>query len=522
MKRENALSKAEKRDARRARARMAGDLTRGKPLKKIVLFTLPILLGNVIQQLYSMVDAAIVGQTISLNALGSVGLTGAINFLILGFCFGLTGGFSVIVSQFFGAKEEEKLKRSVAASILLCAVISVVMTVVSVLLTKPLLRLMKTPQELFDDAYIYIVIIFYGITAAVYYNMFSCILRAIGDSKTPLYFLIFASLLNVVLDLLFIVVFKTGVAGAAWATVISQALSAALCLVYMFAKYPVLRLKARHFKLSWRFAWRHLRLGLPMALQYSITAVGVMVLQTALNGFGSQTVGAYTAASKIDQLAGQMLMALGSAMATYSGQNYGAGNYDRIRRGVRAGNLFGVAMAIVSGALIILFGRALTGIFISGADDATFRLSQIYLVTNAAFYSVLALLHVYRNTLQGIGRGGVTMFAGVTELVLRSAVAMTAAYYLNYVWVCLSNMAAWVGATVFLMIVYYVVIRKYKGDKPPVERAAPAERENNGDSDTDDEKNGATRKVQKGSPLYSGKGRRGDCAAAENKEELWN
>lgn len=456
--------KRQKRENKLKRSLEKSDLTQGNPLKKIIFFTLPILLGNVIQQLYSMADAAIVGQTISKEALGSVGLTGALSFLILGFCFGLTGGFSVITSQHYGAKDDESVKRSVAMSIMLCAVISAVMTAVSVLLTGPLLRLMKTPQELYADAYTYIVIIFYGITAAVYYNMFSCILRAIGDSKTPLYFLILASVLNVGLDLLFIIVFKTGVAGAAWATVIAQGVSAVLCLIYMFAKYPVLRLKARHFAFSRAFAWRHVRLGLPMALQYSITAVGVMVLQTALNGFGADTVTAYAAASKIDQLAGQMLMALGSASATYAGQNYGAGNYGRIKKGVRAGCLFGVSMAVVSGGLIMIFGRALTSLFMTGADEQTFSLAQTYLVTNASFYVVLALLHVYRNTLQGIGRGALTMLAGVTELVLRSAVAMTAAAFSSYIFVCLSNMAAWVGATALLMIIYYIIIRKYKGD----------------------------------------------------------
>lgn len=452
-----------KKEKKRLKKEENGDLTRGLPLKKIIIFTLPILLGNVIQQLYSMADAAIVGKTVSADALGAVGLTGALSFLILGFCFGLTGGFAVIVSQYFGARDYERVKHSVAASIMLCAAVSVVMTAAAVLLTGPLLKVMNTPSELYADAYTYIVIIFYGITAAVYYNMFSCILRAIGDSKTPLYFLIFASILNVVLDLLFILSFKWGVAGAAWATVIAQGVSAALCLVYMFIRYPVLRLKARHFKISPSFAVKHLRLGLPMALQYGITAVGVIVLQSALNGFGKQVVSAYAAASKIDQLAGQMLMALGSAMATYSGQNYGAGQYSRIRAGVKAGNLIGAVAAIVTGGLIIIFGRQLTGIFISDSGGETFKTAQIYLITNASFYVILALLHVYRNTLQGMGRGALTMLAGVTELLLRSAVALIAARYGSYVWVCLSNMAAWVGATALLAAVYYIVIRKYKG-----------------------------------------------------------
>ena len=304
---------------------MTNDLTAGKPLRNIILFTIPIFIGNVFQQLYSMVDAIIVGQTINNDALAGVGATGAISFLIIGFVQGLTAGFAVKTSQLFGAKDEEGVRRSIASSILLGAGLTVVLTAVSVVTTMPLLKLMQTPDDIIGYSYDYIVTIYWGLIATVFYNLGSSVLRAIGDSRTPLVFLVVAAVLNVGLDFLFIVAFKMGVAGAGWATVLSQGVSAIGCFAFLFARFKRFRIRGKHFANPLMFYWQHMAIGLPMALQFSITSIGMMVQQTALNKLGSVAVTAYTAASKIDNLATQSLYALGSTVATYCGQNYGAG-----------------------------------------------------------------------------------------------------------------------------------------------------------------------------------------------------
>lgn len=280
------------------------DMTKGEPFKLILWFSIPLLLGNIFQQLYSMVDTIIVGKVIGTQALAAVGTTGPLNFLVLGFASGITSGFAVLVAQKFGAGNEWDMRKAVASAITLTALFTLALTLMSVLGTKALLKMINTPDDIFEDAYKYIVVIFGGIFTMMLYNLTACILRAIGDSKTPLYFLIVSSLLNIILDLVFIINFNMGVAGAAWATVISQGVSAVLCLIYMLKKYPVLRLTKKDFRAedtAWMYG-RHLGIGLPMAFQFSITAIGTVILQGALNLFGSTTIAAYTAACKVEQL----------------------------------------------------------------------------------------------------------------------------------------------------------------------------------------------------------------------------
>lgn len=297
---------------------MRTDLTDGKPGKLILFFTIPLLIGNLFQQFYSMADTIIVGRTINVYALAAVGATGAISFLILGFVQGITSGFSVITAQRVGADDEEGIRRSVATSLILSVGATIVFTILSVFTARPLLELMRTPSDIIDDAYRYIIVIYYGIVAAVFFNLFSSILRALGDSKTPLLFLIVACAINIVLDFVCILTFHMGVAGAGWATIIAQAVSAVLCLFYSLKKFPVLRLKKEDFAFSWRFAWEHLRIGIPMAFQFSIIAIGVMIMQAALNDFGSQTVAAFTAASKIENIVTQPLNSLGVTASVFA------------------------------------------------------------------------------------------------------------------------------------------------------------------------------------------------------------
>ena len=440
---------------------MNQELVTQKPLKSIVRFAIPVMIGSIFQQLYSMVDAVIVGRTLGLQALAAVGSTGAISFLVIGFVQGVTTGFSVLTAQHFGAQDEEQVKRSVAMSTLLCIAVTVVVTLISVLTAMPLLRLMETPEDIIAQAYDYIVVIYYGIGATVFYNMISNQVRAIGDSRTPLYFLIMASVLNIGLDFLFILAFHSGVAGAGWATVISQLVSAVACLIYAMKKYPVLRVRARHFLWSWRFAWQHLRLGLPMAFQFSITAIGVMVIQRALTRLGSDVVAAYTAASKIDMLATLAFVSVGTTMATYCAQNYGAGQYRRIRQGVKSASLMSAVLCVISLAFILIFRDLLTRLFVSEEDfGAVIDNVHLYLNINAGTYLLLAILFVLRNSIQGVGYSFLAMFAGVIELLMRIVAASVLANPLGYPGICAANPIAWLGADIFLVLAYWLVVRR--------------------------------------------------------------
>lgn len=439
---------------------MTNDLTAGKPLRKIILFTIPIFIGNVFQQLYSMVDAIIVGQTINNDALAGVGATGAISFLIIGFVQGLTAGFAVKTSQLFGAKDDEGVRRSIASSILLGAGLTVVLTAVSVVTTMPLLKLMQTPDDIIGYSYDYIVTIYWGLIATVFYNLGSSVLRAIGDSRTPLVFLVVAAVLNVGLDFLFIVAFKMGVAGAGWATVLSQGVSAIGCFAFLFARFKRFRIRGKHFANPLMFYWQHMAIGLPMALQFSITSIGMMVQQTALNKLGSVAVTAYTAASKIDNLATQSLYALGSTVATYCGQNYGAGQFSNIRKGVRYSMAIGVVCALVGLAFVTLGAEPMTKLFSSDVTDEIMDMSKQYLLWQGGFYIFLAIIFVYRDALQGIGRSALTMVGGMLEVAGRVVASLVFAKHFGFAGICASNPTAWVFVDIFLVIAYVVILHR--------------------------------------------------------------
>ncbi|RXZ62412.1 MATE family efflux transporter [Candidatus Borkfalkia ceftriaxoniphila] len=436
------------------------DLTTGSPFKNILFFCIPIFIGNIFQQLYSMVDTIIVGQTISLDALAAVGCTGSVNFLILGFISGVCSGFGVLIAQFYGAGDEENVRRSVGTSYVLCIAVTAVVTAVAVATAMPLLKLMRTDSAIIGDAYDYIIVIFWGIGATTLYNMASCMLRAIGDSRAPLYFLIFASVLNIGLDYLCILVFRMGVAGAGVATVLSQLVSGVLCLLYALKKYKILRTRRRHFWTNALFGWKHLKVGLPMALQFSITAIGVMVVQSVLNTMGTDTVAAYTAASKIDSIAQQPFVAIGAAIATYCAQNYGAKQYGRIKKGMNIGLLLTVIFSAAGFLLILLLKKPLILLFAGEDYERIYDNAAMYLYINAGTYLLLGLIFLYRNGIQGMGFSAVTMLAGGAELVMRIVAALIFARYWGYIGVCSANPAAWFGADVILVIVYAVLAKK--------------------------------------------------------------
>lgn len=439
---------------------MANDMTKGSPTKLILNFMLPLLIGNIFQQFYNMADTIIVGRTISVEALAAVGATGSISFLIIGFVQGVTSGFAVITAQRFGAGSEGGVRRSVATSIILGIAVTIVMTAISIVVARPLLEIMKTPSDIIDDSYNYIIVIFEGIAAAVFFNLFSSILRSLGDSKTPLVFLIIASVINIILDFVFILAFKMGVAGAGWATVIAQFISGILCFIYSLKKFPILRLTKEDWKISWKFAWLHLEVGLPMAFQFSITAIGTMVIQSALNSLGSTAVAAFTAGSKIDQFATQPLASLGVAVATYTAQNYGARQLGRIKKGVTTAAIIAIVCGVVGGTAVITFAEPLVALFVGSGQSEVMSLSKEYLILNGVFYVMLGLLFVYRNALQGIGSSMIAFFGGVWELVMRSLVAFVLVSYLQFAAVCIASPVAWFGAGAWLMIAYFIVIKR--------------------------------------------------------------
>jgi putative MATE family efflux protein len=438
------------------------DLTKGKPLKTIFLFMLPILIGNVFQQIYSMADAVIVGNTLSDLALGGVGATGSVSFLVINFAFGLTAGFSVYTAQRFGANDTAAVRKSAAQGVLLAIFFTIVLTAVALVSARPLLTLMKTSAEIFPYAYGYITVIYAGVGTSVFYNLFSNMLRAIGDSKTPLYFLIMASLINVGLDLLFIMQFHMGVAGAGLATILAQGLSAIACAVYTFHKYPVFKFKLSDLRPDFAVLKKELYLGLPMAFQFSLISIGLLFVQVTLNMLGDIYVIAFTAASKIDVIACQFMLSTGAALAVYVGQNYGAKNYPRIKAGVRAGIILSVVGSVIFGVLVIVLAKPLTMLFVGGGKDEIYSIARTYLLFNGMFYFVLGLLGIYRNALQGVSRSLLVLMAGLTELIVRTTLALLAMRYWGYTGVCLSASMTWVATTIYLIIAYYTVHGKVK------------------------------------------------------------
>lgn len=434
---------------------MIKDMTKGNPIKLIILFSLPVLIGNIFQQIYSMVDTIIVGRYIGVEAFAAVGLTGSLNYLINGLIVGLTSGFAVLVSQKFGAKKEEEIRQAVGSAVILSIIAAVIITVVSVLLSMPMLRMINTPENIIKDSNTYIKIIFAGSGAVVVYNLITSILRALGDSRTPLYFLILSSILNVFLDIIFIVNFNMGVGGAAYATIISQGVSAILCLIYAYKKYEILRLKKEDFKLGKRFYKKHLKIAVPMALQFSITAIGIIIIQGALNNFGSNSIAAFTAASKVLQLAMQPVMTLGITMATYVGQNLGAKNYLRIKEGVRQCANISIITSIIAGLVLIFGAEYFVKLFIENPDKEIILKAKECLIYAGVFFIPLGLIFVYRNALQGMGESFVPMMAGVYELIARSVVAFTLPRFIGYTGICISDPIAWIAAIIPLIYTYH-------------------------------------------------------------------
>ena len=438
------------------------DMTSGSPVRLILQFMIPVCLGNIFQQFYNVADSIVAGQFIGVNALAAIGSTGSLMFFVTGWLNGLSSGFAILVSQRFGARRYDQMRHYVAMSIYLAAAFAIVMTAGLLILNEPILRMMNFSDEIMPDVTAYMGIIYAGLIVTAAYNSLAAFLRALGDSKSPLYFLIISAAINVALDIAFIVWFGMGVEGCAYATVIAQGISALLCFVYILKKFPILHLKKEDFRISFRSFGHLLSLGIPMGLQFSITAIGTIIVQGAVNVYGEIYMAGFAAAGKLQNIIATVFTAFGATIATFVGQNRGAGRMDRVKTGVKYTQVMILIWSVVTMALVFFFGKYMMLLFVSASETEVIDAAVIYFRTVFWCYPFLGSIFLYRNTLQGMGYGLVPMLGGVFELAARSAIVMTVAGRTSFAGVCLSDPAAWIAALIPLVPYYIYTMRKWE------------------------------------------------------------
>ena len=444
------------------------DLTTGSPMKLVAGFMLPLWGGMLFQQLYNMVDTMIVGKYLGVNALAGVGSTGAICFMVMGFCIGICSGFVIPVAQKFGEGNLPELRRCVANGGYLAALFALLMTLLTTALCSNILHWMKAPADTYQYAYDYVFVMFLGIPVCILYNYISGIIRSLGDSRTPIYFLIFSSLLNIVLDIVSVTVMGMGVEGPAWATVISQGVSGLLCLAIMPRRYPMLRFEAGEARPEPRRIRRIAAVGVPMGLQYSITAIGSIAIQTATNSLGTLYIASQAAGNKVNQLFICFFDAAGTTMATYGGQNYGAMKLDRLRPGVRAAITIAAVYSAVSFLFLFFLGDQMALLFMdANTTPPELRLevaglARKFLICNSAGYIFLSLVNIVRFMIQGLGFTQQAIFAGMFEMVARCLIAFVVVDYFAYNAICVSNPIAWIAADLFLIPAYFHDLKKLR------------------------------------------------------------
>ena len=441
------------------------DMTQGSPIKLILAFFVPLMFGMLFQQFYSMMDTIIVGKFLGVEALAAVGSTGSINFMVIGFCMGVCNGFAIPIAQKFGAKDYHALRKYVANGIWLAVIIAAVMTMGVCLLCKKILLWMNTPSDIIQGAYQYIFVIFLGIPVIYLYNLLSGFIRSLGDSKSPLMFLIFSSLLNIVLDLALIVGFHMGIAGAAWATVISQGVSGILCLVYIKKKYEVLRLSKEEWQMNAAYMKDLCNAGIPMGLQYTITAVGSVILQTAVNTLGSTAVASVTAANKVGMFFCCPLDAMGSTMSTYAGQNLGAGELKRVTKGMLSCCMIGLVYSVLAFVVLFFFGAKIALLFLDANEVEILKNARLYLIVGSSSYFPLALVNILRFTIQGLGFSKLAVMAGICEMIARALVGTFIVPVFGYLGACFASPVAWIFADLFLIPAYVSVIKSLQRKK---------------------------------------------------------
>lgn len=439
---------------------MTKDMTTGSPLKSIILFTIPVLIGNLFQQFYNMVDAIIVGQYLGADVLAAVGATSCLMFLVIGFANGIAQGFGIMVAHAFGAKDNKMLRHYVALSLMLTVIISAILTIPTVAASEKLLVWMNTPDNILQMSNSYLRVIFAGVFCTMAYNVAAGILRGIGDSKTPLYFLILSSVLNIGLDVFLIVVVPLGTAGAAYATVISQGISAVLCFVVMFWRFEILRIKKEDCYFDFASIRKMLTIGIPMALNYSITAIGCVILQAAVNIYGSSVVAAFTAASKVSNIAMQPFISLGTTMSTYCGQNLGANDHKRIFQGMQKGVGICLVLCTISSLFCTLGGPYVVGWFINDPSEEIMYYAMHYLKIISWYTLPLCAIFYYRNALQGLDKGFIPMVSGLVELACRFVVLELFAERFGYDAVCYADAVTWVVTGLLLVVTYFLWKRK--------------------------------------------------------------
>ena len=444
------------------------DMTTGSPFRLILGFAVPMLMGLLFQQFYSMVDTIIVGKYLGVSALASVGSTSSINFMIIGFCTGVCSGFSIPVAQRFGAGDHHGLRCFVANAGWLSAIFSAVMTIIVCFLCMDILRWMDTPDDIIQGAYDYIFIIFAGIPVTYLYNILAGIIRSLGDSRTPVYFLLLSSVINIFLDLFTILVMGMGVEGAAYATVISQAISGVLCFLYMRSHFPILRMTREERKFNLRMAKILCGIGIPMGLQYSITAIGSVILQTAVNGLGSLYVAAISAGNKLTLFFTCPFEALGATMATWAGQNVGAGKIDRVKEGVKYALLIGCVYAVAAFVILTLFSKYLALLFLDADEVSTIGNVSLFLFGNSLFYIALVFVNVVRFSIQGMGFSTFAILAGVFEMFARTFAGMCLVPIFGYPAACFASPMAWIAADIFLVPAFLHCIKRLKSASPVI------------------------------------------------------
>lgn len=437
-------------------------MTTGNPAKLIIRFMIPMFLGNLFQQFYNVVDSIVAGQFLGVQALAAIGSTGSLMFFVIGWLNGLTSGFAIMVAQCFGAKKEDRMRHYVAMSVYLSVAFALVMTIGLTLANESILRLMNYSEEIMPEVKAYMGIIYAGLLVTVAYDALSAFLRALGDSRSPLYFLMISAGINVFLDIVFIVVMGMGVEGCAYATVIAQAISAFCCFIYIVKKYPILHLRKEDFRYSWNSVKKLLGLGIPMALQFSITAIGTIIVQGAVNVYGETYMAGFSAAGKLQNILGTVFVAFGATVATYVGQNRGAGRIDRVREGVRCTQYMILAWSVIAMILMFFFGKYMTCIFVNSSETDVLAVSVEYFHTVFWCYPFLGSIFLYRNTLQGMGYGLVPMMGGIFELAARTIIVLLAAGHTSFRGVCLADPAAWIAALIPLVPYYIYIMRKQK------------------------------------------------------------
>lgn len=433
-----------------------------KPVSGIIAFSLPIMGSSLLQYCYNLVDNIIVGRYVGTDALAAVGNVSSINSFIIGTALGLTSGFTITVAQDFGASNKSRMNKYAANSISLSLLIGIVIAVVAHLFSTPLLRLIDTPENIIDMSSSYVNILYYSVPIQMALNNFNALSRAVGESKKPLYFLIASVLVNIVLDLLFVGGFGWGVEGAAWATAASQLVAAVLSGVYIFKYNKELSIKFGDLKIDTKVCSKQLKMGIPISLQFTITSIGSMILQTAINGFGSNVIAGFTAAGRVEQVLNIPMSGLGVGTMTFVSQNYGAGNYDRIIKSVKKIFVLDICASVVCSIILVSVGPSVVKLFMTDYNSDIMFAANHYLRAIAQCYSLVAVLFVFRNTLQGLGFTYSNAIAGAGELLGRIAVALILTPYLGFDAVCYAGPVAWLLADIPLVVIYLVKQKKFK------------------------------------------------------------